>query len=348
MYKFIYPRIIRTVTGGHRYEARLRKVLSERTDVATIALNEKEELTVSDKLRSPMTSLRLLRKIEKGDIAVFNSSSGFYLLPVVWGLRLMGRQTMVIHHHFMYEEFKGVKRGFYRLMEHLMLKGATRRLTPSPYILDKMKGYGDTELLPIPFDVIEGTPMPCPGRLLYVGTIEPRKGLHLMMEALLQRPERRNFELHIVGKCVDMEYKAWLHKVAREGDLQIRFPGMIGEDELRREYENADLFLFPSIIEGFGMAMNEARFYGLPVVGFSTSAIPLSITDGEDGFLIEPFDTATFGRRVAQLVSDRGLRGRMGQKALERSRRLPGLKEFRDGVSRIFFEGKGEKEGSEG
>ncbi len=337
MIKFIYPRKIKVVTGGHRYEAHLQEVLKELADTQTLTVYESETLTRIQKLLSPLLSLKFLGNVKRGDTVIFNSSGGFYLLPLVWGLRILGKDTLVVHHHFMYEEFRGIKRLAYRVMENLMLYGARRRVTPSPYVRKLMEKRWDTELLPIPFEPREVTPRTIPGRLLYVGTIEPRKGLHLMLEGLMQRPERRNFDLHIIGKTVDEEYRHTLLQMARSADIRIKFHGMVGEEELNREMEQADIFLFPSKVEGFGMAMNEARFYGLPVIGFNTSAIPLSITDGVDGYLIPPFDTAAYGKAVAGLLDDRVMRSRMSQRSLERSRALPGEGVFLQGVKEIIL-----------
>lgn len=323
------------MTGGQRYEALLRETLIESHDVGTVALFNRDKLSVWNKLAAPFISLVQSVRYRKGSVAVFNSSD-FYLLPLLAVLRLRGVTTVVIHHHFIHEEFEGFRRWLRFFVEYMMLKSARKIITPGPSVFKRLSRFRDVDFLAVPFERRNIETRTIPGQLLFVGTVEPRKGLHLLVEALLQRPERRNFELHIVGEIIDPDYRSFLQDIARKGELNIRFHGWISERELSDRLEQADIFLFPSKVEGFGIAMNEARFYGLPVVAFHTSGIPYSVTDGEDGFLVPPYNTSAFGRAVANLVKDRGLRSRMSRKSLERSLRLSTPEEFACSALQIF------------
>ena len=90
--------------------------------------------------------------------------------------------------------------------------------------------------------------------------------------------------------------------------------------DVENEYINSSILVQPSRTEGFGMVLVEAMACGLPVISFDCENGPRSIiSDGEDGFLIPPFEVDLFADRLVQLINDGELRKKMGEKGQRKS-----------------------------
>lgn len=127
---------------------------------------------------------------------------------------------------------------------------------------------------------------------VFVGRLEPRKGVDLALQALASVPAAR---LEIVG---DGE-----SRVALEGRAQtlrltdrVRFHGMV--DDVRPIVAQADAAVAPSRSEGLGIALLEAMAMGLPVVGFAVGGVPESVVDGETGLLAPAGDVAALAESM--------------------------------------------------
>jgi glycosyltransferase involved in cell wall biosynthesis len=80
----------------------------------------------------------------------------------------------------------------------------------------------------------------------------------------------------------------------------------------------ADVFVFPSLLEGFPLAPQEAMSCAKPVVAFRAASLGEMIEDGGTGFLVEPNDRAAFAERVVRLLREPDVRARFGAAAAER------------------------------
>lgn len=109
--------------------------------------------------------------------------------------------------------------------------------------------------------------------VLHVGTLQPRKNIPTLIEAMA-RLRRPDLSLVLVGG------KGWLYdkifaQVERLGlEKQVRFAGYVPDEALPLWYNAASLLVFPSVYEGFGMPIVEAMACGTPVIASATSAIP--------------------------------------------------------------------------
>lgn len=84
--------------------------------------------------------------------------------------------------------------------------------------------------------------------------------------------------------------------------------------DVKKEYLSGSIFVLPSRFEGFGLVIVESMACRVPVVAFDCENGPRSIiTDGENGFLIPPFDIKAFAEKVMILMNDNELRLRMGE-----------------------------------
>ncbi|MCL4459347.1 MAG: glycosyltransferase family 4 protein [Chloroflexi bacterium] len=158
--------------------------------------------------------------------------------------------------------------------------------------------------------------------ILNVGTIEPRKNLSRLIQAYAELLGEPGFEhqLVIAGK------RGWLYdeifdKVDELGlSKKVRFLGYVPEEDLPALYSLADLFVFPSLYEGFGLPLLEAMACGTPVIASTSSALPEVV--GDAGLLVKPTDVAGLAEAMGRTLSDRDLRQDMVRKGLERSKRF--------------------------
>ena len=85
----------------------------------------------------------------------------------------------------------------------------------------------------------------------------------------------------------------------------IIFHGRLDDEELNRIYSESDIFVFPSMLEGYGMVLLEAMSYSLPIIAFDNSAMPYTVKTGETGILVENKNVDSFYRAIVKLVEDK-------------------------------------------
>lgn len=91
-------------------------------------------------------------------------------------------------------------------------------------------------------------------------------------------------------------------------------------EDIASEYAAADVFVFPSRYEGFGIALAEAQFFGIPGIGFAAcNGVNEIIVHGETGLLAPEMTVESLTEQLRLLMSDEGLRQRMGARAQELS-----------------------------
>jgi glycosyltransferase involved in cell wall biosynthesis len=146
--------------------------------------------------------------------------------------------------------------------------------------------------------------------VLYVGDFY-RKGLAVAISALAAA-ERPDAWLLVVGRG---EYDAFRAHAARLGVAErLCFTGFV--PDTRPYFAAADVFVFPTRYEPFGMVVTEAMAAGLPVITTRAAGAAEVIAHGEDGLLVDvPTDAAAFGRALAEVLGDPARAARMGQAA---------------------------------
>lgn len=145
-----------------------------------------------------------------------------------------------------------------------------------------------------------------PLQILFVGNVISRKGLHMLLTALARLPEA-SWRLYVVGNLlIDPAYvKKVRHLIERYGmKTSVLLAGSISDDELRQFWDRCHLLVVPSY-EGFGIVYLEAMGFGLPVIASSTGAAHEIVTDGVDGYLVDPNDIDDLGQRIFDLHNDR-------------------------------------------
>ncbi len=142
--------------------------------------------------------------------------------------------------------------------------------------------------------------------VLSVATIEPRKNLSSLLEAYHALRDETSLGLVIVGK------KGWLYSGffnrLRELGLEhdVLFPGFVPDEDLPALYSAADLFVFPSLYEGFGLPVVEALACRTPVVASNAASLPE--VAGDAALLVDPTSVGDLVRAVREVLGSEELR----------------------------------------
>jgi glycosyltransferase involved in cell wall biosynthesis len=155
-------------------------------------------------------------------------------------------------------------------------------------------------------DVRRRGDQPGPLRLLFVGNVMPRKGLHTVLEALGEVDF--DWALQVVGDLrVASDYVREVQtQVAGNGwQARVNFWGAVEDEVLSRLAMESQALVMPSSYEGFGIAYLEGMGFGLPALGTTAGGAGEIITDGVDGFLIPPGDAGALADRLRGWAHDR-------------------------------------------
>lgn len=156
--------------------------------------------------------------------------------------------------------------------------------------------------------------------ILYVGEWKPHKNILRLMRAFheLKTKTRIPHKL-VVGGRKDSRYPE-IPALARDLELEtdIIFPGYIPEEDLPVLYSAADLFVFPSLYEGFGFPVLEAMACGTPVVSSDTSS--LSEIAGDAAIFVNPHSVEQIAQAMQEVLKDAKLRLKLVRKGVERAR----------------------------
>jgi len=167
--------------------------------------------------------------------------------------------------------------------------------------------------------------LPGPLRLLFVGNVIPRKGLHTLLLALQRLPPAA-WRLAVCGSLqADRSYAASMQRLADRLGLasQVEFLGALGESELAARLVDGHLLALPSFYEGYGIAYLEGMGFGLPAIATTAGSAREIITHGMDGYLIEPGDAQALAQLLYDLWEDRPRLAELSLAAQRRYSRHP-------------------------
>jgi len=154
--------------------------------------------------------------------------------------------------------------------------------------------------------------------VLYAGRLAPEKRLDDLLVACHRLADPRVW-LMLAGEGRE---RLRLEQRARSLPLsQVLFPGLQGQEQLAQLYLASDIFVLPSEREAWGLAINEAMNFALPIVASEVvGAVPDLVHADDNGLVFPPGDTDALLRCLKLLVDDPDRRARMGQRSLERIR----------------------------
>lgn len=160
--------------------------------------------------------------------------------------------------------------------------------------------------------------------LLFVGHLRPRKGLDYLIHACSQL-RNQNYVINIIARKESLLYFEKLQNLVKKFKLNghiVFHDGLPldadGRKRLSYFYSQADIFVFPSLWEGFGIVLLEAMYYRLPIVASNISAIPELVRDGENGLLVPPADSEALATAVSRLIENPSLRKELGERGYQR------------------------------
>lgn len=144
--------------------------------------------------------------------------------------------------------------------------------------------------------------------ILCVGTVQPNKNIVRLLEAfdLLRRSELRGWQLVIAGQSGWMTEPIFAAVEALGLQKDVVFTGFVPDEVLVGLYRFSNLFILPSLSEGFGIPAIEAMACGTPVVASKTGALPEIVEDA--GVLIDPYSPEDIARGIYQAATDQALR----------------------------------------
>lgn len=161
--------------------------------------------------------------------------------------------------------------------------------------------------------------------ILYLGSTKPYKNLDGALEAFSKlRKKYMNPDNHIYLVIGGLRHfsSSDLERKARELGVENDFfnIGYISEEDLPPLYSLAEIFLFPSIWEGFGLPALEAMACGTPVVASNTSSLPEVI--GEAGIMVDPKNTTSIAEALYRILNDKTLRDELSEKGIQQARKF--------------------------
>ncbi|MGB9668857.1 MAG: glycosyltransferase [Anaerolineales bacterium] len=240
------------------------------------------------------------------------------------------------------------REGDYRINgEREVIKGVDRIIAATPaefaqlqwlYNADVNKisiippGVDTSHFYPIPQDEAKefiGIPR-CQRMILFVGRVEPLKGLDTLLRAVLIMRQNGSwsnnpFCLAIVGGVADDDLENSDNEQGRINQLRedfglkdlVIFLGNKSQDTLPYYYSAAEIVVMPSTYESFGMVALEAMACGTPVVASNVGGLAYLVKDEVTGFTVPVEEPETLATRINELISDKSLRNRMSEEAVK-------------------------------
>ena len=159
--------------------------------------------------------------------------------------------------------------------------------------------------------------------VLFVGGLEPRKGLEFALLAMPRVLEKcPNARLVVVGKSGfrGTDDPGWFRVLANRAGIEesVEMHESVSQEMLMQLYSDCDVLVLPSRNEGWGLSLMEAMAFEKPVVATRVGGIPELVVDGKEGLLVESGDVSGLADAVGKLLGDPSLRAKMGRAGLDR------------------------------
>ena len=223
------------------------------------------------------------------------------------------------------QSFRSLRRRYLRVFARMSVCRARRVIAVSESTKqDLVETYGisaanvdvvhngvDASFQPLPADQVAAFRQQTglPERFaLFVGTLEPRKNIVSLIEAYAKLPQERP-PLVLVGGKGWFYDEIFCRVEALELTNEVHFAGFVPAEDLPLWYNAADLFVYPSLYEGFGLPALEAMACGTAVITSKASSLPEVV--GKAGKLVDPADIDGLATAMEQVLTDRDLREQM-------------------------------------
>lgn len=307
---FIIPGDINLPTGGYRYD----KAILEQWKNAGI---EYELISLEGNYPFPSEEEKLLAMkqvngLASADIAVIDGLAGGVLPEFIKNLSAHMPVVSLLHHPLCLEnglEYETAKA--LEVSEQESLKSVSHVITTSDetrYMVNTLFGIPLEEISSVLPGVNRERMAIGSGRpqknLLCVGSIIERKGHKTLIQAL-SHLSHLNWHLDCVGAMdFDVELAQEIKALITKHELtdRVTLHGSVTDEAVSEAYHKADLFVLPSLYEGYGMVYAEAIVRGLPVIGTTAGAIPDTVPE-TCGMLVEPGNSKALAKAIEEMLS---------------------------------------------
>lgn len=169
--------------------------------------------------------------------------------------------------------------------------------------------------------------------VLMVGATFPHKNIHSVIEAYKKIYRKVDFDCIIVGK--ESNYFNYLKKFIHENELsnRVHILGYVNDRELSNLYINANMFIYPSLYEGFGLPILEAMHYNIPTAIAKTSSLPEVAGDASVQF--NPHNIDEISSMMMELYNSNALRNKLIKKGTENLKRFSWKKTGQDIIAEL-------------
>jgi glycosyltransferase involved in cell wall biosynthesis len=183
-----------------------------------------------------------------------------------------------------------------------------------------------------------------PLRVAFVGNVIRRKGLLILLEALLKLP-LGTCQITVIGNTnVDASYMRVVYHLLMVTQLTgVTLTGVVDDAQLAMILAESDVLVVPSEYEGFGIVYLEGLSFGLPAIGTTCGGAREIIADGVNGYLVPPNDAAAIAHCLMNLAANRPKLARMSLTARERFLAQPGWNDSMAGVRQALLNWTGDR-----
>ena len=313
-----------TVSGGYLYDRQLVNYLENHGDqVEVISIPHRDySRSLLDNL-----SVGLYKKLSNLPVDILlqdelNHPSLFYLNQRIKGA-VNYPIISIVHHLRSSEDLPAWQKPFFRTVERTYLKSVDGFVFNSQNtckMVENMAGPRNNRVIAHPAgdrfnpeinrEMIESRAnKEGPLRILFLGNVIPRKGLHILLEAL-GKIDENDWKLSVVGSMnFNARYGRMIKQIAKDDrlDNHIEFFGSLGEEELIRILSTSHILAVPSYLEGYGIAYLEGMGFGLPAIGTASGGASEFITHDVNGYLVPRGNVSFLAECISRLIDDREL-----------------------------------------
>ena len=346
---FIIYGSLDTVSGGYLYDRKLVEYLRAQGDtVEIISLpwrNYASHLTDNFRFRLPK-GLDILIQDELNHPSLIWANAGKHLYPVI----------SLVHHLRCSELRPQWQNNFYRVVEKKYLRSVDGFIfnskTTEGVVSGVLENRGVVNSKP---SVVAYPPTDRFGeaiseseilerakndelRILFLGNVIYRKGLHTLLRAVKSQTSKVSVDV-VGGLASEPQYAYEMERYVLTHGLSsvVRFHGALDNEPLIELYKQAHVMSVPSSYEGFGIVYFEGMGFGLPAIGTTAGAASEVITHGSDGYLIEPDDAAALAGYLHEFATNRKLLLELSLNAVKRYQRQPKWNETAKSIREFLY-----------
>lgn len=320
---FVIPGDINLPTGGYRYDKEIINAWKgSGIDVELVSLQGNYPFPNE---RDKAKALDTIKDFPDADIAVVDGLLGGASPEFINALSKIIPVTALIHHPLCLENGLDEENATaLKASEQKGLEYISQIITTSPATtktVAKLFGFDDDKI----HTVLPGVKRTQTSQgsenqtvhLLCVGSVIERKGHKILLQAL-NSLKHLDWRLDCYGSTeFDKELFDQIQDIIKTENLskKVEFHGAVSDEKLEASYTISDIFVLPSLFEGYGMVYAEAIVRGLPVIATTAGAIPDTVPE-TCGILVEPNNSKMLAQALEKLISNEELRNKFRQNAI--------------------------------